>query len=136
MVYDVVGPHFFSAHPNSEPIGACSSFPTDGTEIGPSLYGYDVLRLLDRFFDVICAADQPLYNGCDEFQLLAVGRLFNIKAANNKFKRCYDQVSQWASDLLPRGHTLPSSYYNTKKLIRDLGLPVEKIHAYKNGYML
>ncbi|KAL0288409.1 UNVERIFIED_CONTAM: hypothetical protein Sangu_2658800 [Sesamum angustifolium] len=94
MVYDVVGPHFFSAHPNSEPV-----------------------------------ADQPLYNGCDEFQLLAVARLFNIKAENNKFKRCYDQVSQWASDMLPRDHTLPSDYYNTKKLIRDLGLPMEKIHA-------
>ncbi|KAK4391441.1 hypothetical protein Sango_1921900 [Sesamum angolense] len=73
MVYDAVGPHFFSAHPNSKPMGACSSFPTD--------------------------ADQPLYNGCDEFQLLAVARLFNIKAESNKFKRCYDQVSQWASDI-------------------------------------
>ncbi|KAL0455863.1 UNVERIFIED_CONTAM: hypothetical protein Slati_0925500 [Sesamum latifolium] len=51
-------------------------------------------------------------------------------------ERCYDQVSQWASDLLPRDHTLPSNYYNTKKLIWDLGLPIEKIHACKSGCML
>ncbi|KAL0316474.1 UNVERIFIED_CONTAM: hypothetical protein Sradi_5525600 [Sesamum radiatum] len=44
-------------------------------------------------------------------------------------KRCNDQVSQWASDQLPHNQTLPSDYYNTKKLIPDLGLPVENIHA-------
>ncbi|KAL0434382.1 UNVERIFIED_CONTAM: hypothetical protein Slati_2772500 [Sesamum latifolium] len=136
MVYDAAGPHFFSAHPNPEPVGACSSFPTDGTEAGPSSYSYDVSRLSDQFFDVVRAADQPLYNGCDESQLTAVARLVNIKAENNMSERCYDQVSQWTSDLLPRDHTLPPDYYNTKKLIRDLGLPIEKIHACKNGCML
>ncbi|KAL0461923.1 UNVERIFIED_CONTAM: hypothetical protein Slati_0079900 [Sesamum latifolium] len=116
-------------------MGACSSFPIDGTEAGPSSYGFDVSRLSDQFFDVVRATDQPLYNGCDESQLSAVARLINIKAENNMSKRYYDQVSQGASDLLPRDHTLPSDYYNTKKLIRDLSLPVEKIHACKNGYM-
>ncbi|KAL0320266.1 UNVERIFIED_CONTAM: hypothetical protein Sradi_5288100 [Sesamum radiatum] len=29
--------------------------------------------------------------------------------------------------ILPYGHTLPGDYYNTKKLIKDLGLPIEKI---------
>ncbi|KAL0400231.1 UNVERIFIED_CONTAM: hypothetical protein Sradi_2366400 [Sesamum radiatum] len=116
MVYDAARPHFFSAHPNPEPVGASSSFPIDGTEAGPSSYGYDVSRLSDRFFDVVRAADQPLYNDLSD--------------------RCYDQVSQWASDLLPRDHTLPFNYYNTKKLIRDLGLPIEKIHACKSGCML
>ncbi|KAL0354252.1 UNVERIFIED_CONTAM: hypothetical protein Sangu_1006500 [Sesamum angustifolium] len=42
----------------------------------------------------LSAADQPLYNGSDEFQLSAVTRLVNIKAKNNMFERCYDQVSQ------------------------------------------
>ncbi|KAL0307919.1 UNVERIFIED_CONTAM: hypothetical protein Scaly_2966500 [Sesamum calycinum] len=37
---------------------------------------------------------------------------------------------------MPRDHTLPLDYYNTKKLIRDLSLPVEKIDACKNGCML
>ncbi|KAL0437695.1 UNVERIFIED_CONTAM: hypothetical protein Sradi_0477400 [Sesamum radiatum] len=91
MVYDAAGPHFFSAHLNPEPVGACSSFPTDGTEAGPSSYSYDVSRLSDRFFDVVRAADQPLYNGCDESQLSAIARLVNIKAENNMSERCYDQ---------------------------------------------
>ncbi|KAK4384555.1 hypothetical protein Sango_3049800 [Sesamum angolense] len=74
------------------------------------------------------AADQPLYSGCDQSQLAAVARLVNIKAEHNMSERYYDQVFEWASDLLHRDHTLPSNYYNTKKMIRDLGLPVEKIH--------
>ncbi|KAL0358498.1 UNVERIFIED_CONTAM: hypothetical protein Sangu_0699200, partial [Sesamum angustifolium] len=101
-----------------------------------SSYDYDVSGLSERFFDVVQAVDQPLYSGCDQSQLAAVARLVNIKAEHNMSERCYDQVSQWASDLLPRDHTLPSNYYNTKKMIRDLGLPVEKIHACRNGCML
>ncbi|KAK4391598.1 hypothetical protein Sango_1937600 [Sesamum angolense] len=65
-----------------------------------------------------------------------MARLVNIKAEHNMSERRYNQVSQWASDLLPRDHTLPSNYYNTKKMIRDLGLPIKKIHACKNGCML
>ncbi|KAL0441008.1 UNVERIFIED_CONTAM: hypothetical protein Sradi_0039700 [Sesamum radiatum] len=74
--------------------------------------------------------------GCDQSQLAAVARLVNIKVEHNIAERCYEQVSQWASDLLPRNHTLPSNYYNTKKMIRDLGFPIEKIHTCKNDCML
>ncbi|KAK4397515.1 hypothetical protein Sango_1588100 [Sesamum angolense] len=38
--------------------------------------------------------------------------------------------------ILPCDHTLPGDYYSTKKLVKDLGLLVEKIHACTNGCML
>ncbi|KAL0381107.1 UNVERIFIED_CONTAM: hypothetical protein Sangu_0175000 [Sesamum angustifolium] len=107
MVYDATGLYFFSAHPNPEPVGACSSIPTDSTKVSPNSYGYAVSRLSDRFYDVVHVADHPLYNSCNESQLSTVARLVNIKAENNMSERCYDQASQWASDLLPRDHTLP-----------------------------
>ncbi|KAL0439006.1 UNVERIFIED_CONTAM: hypothetical protein Slati_2383600 [Sesamum latifolium] len=37
---------------------------------------------------------------------------------------------------MPRDHSFPVDYYNMKKLIKDLGLSMEKIDACKNGYML
>ncbi|KAL0443969.1 UNVERIFIED_CONTAM: hypothetical protein Slati_2119600 [Sesamum latifolium] len=37
---------------------------------------------------------------------------------------------------MPRDHSFPVDYYNTKKLIKDLDLPMEKIDACKNGCML
>ncbi|KAL0404078.1 UNVERIFIED_CONTAM: hypothetical protein Sradi_2048600 [Sesamum radiatum] len=38
--------------------------------------------------------------------------------------------------MLPLGYTLLEDYYSTKKLIKDLGLPVEKIGVRKNECML
>ncbi|KAL0290634.1 UNVERIFIED_CONTAM: hypothetical protein Scaly_2663800 [Sesamum calycinum] len=89
----------------------------------------------DRLFDVVHMSNRPLYNRCDQSHLTVVARLVNNKAGHMS-ERCYDQVSQWASDLLPHDHTFPSNYCSTKKMIRDLGLPIKKIHACKNGCML
>ncbi|KAL0449583.1 UNVERIFIED_CONTAM: hypothetical protein Slati_1514700 [Sesamum latifolium] len=37
---------------------------------------------------------------------------------------------------MPDDHSFPVDCYNTKKLIKDLGLPLEKIDTCKNGCML
>ncbi|KAL0374058.1 UNVERIFIED_CONTAM: hypothetical protein Sradi_3321500 [Sesamum radiatum] len=89
-----------------------------------------------NLLDVISVADQPLYSGSDHSQLSAVARQVNIKSEYNLPQSCYDEVSQLIGELLPRDHTLPKDYYSTKKLIRELGLPVEKIDACKAGCML
>ncbi|KAL0396052.1 UNVERIFIED_CONTAM: hypothetical protein Scaly_0053600 [Sesamum calycinum] len=90
-----------------------------------------------NYFDVVNAADQPLYSGSENHsQLSAVARLVNIKSEHNLPQSCYDEISQLIGELLPRDHTLPKDYYSTKKLIRELGLPVEKIDACKAGCML
>ncbi|KAK4389754.1 hypothetical protein Sango_2312400 [Sesamum angolense] len=100
MVYDTVGPQFFSTHQEPEDEGASSSFPA-----GASSYDYDVSGLSERFFDVVQAVDQPLYSGCDQSQLATVARLVNIKVEHNMSERCYDQVSQngcmfyWKDDI-------------------------------------
>ncbi|KAL0296174.1 UNVERIFIED_CONTAM: hypothetical protein Sradi_6669500 [Sesamum radiatum] len=51
-------------------------------------------------------------------------------------EQIYDRISQWANRILLSEHTLPRDYYSTKKLVNNLGLPVEKIHTCKNGCML
>ncbi|KAL0350152.1 UNVERIFIED_CONTAM: hypothetical protein Sradi_4164400 [Sesamum radiatum] len=48
---------------------------------------------------------------------------------------CYGGGS-WANRILTPDHTLPGDYYSTKKLVKDLGLPIAKINACKNGCML
>ncbi|KAL0342645.1 UNVERIFIED_CONTAM: hypothetical protein Scaly_1927100, partial [Sesamum calycinum] len=40
------------------------------------------------------------------------------------------------TEYYPSYYTPPGDYYSTKKLVKDLGLPVEKIDACKNGCML
>ncbi|KAL0361811.1 UNVERIFIED_CONTAM: hypothetical protein Sradi_3865600 [Sesamum radiatum] len=48
----------------------------------------------------------------------------------------YDYVSGLVDEILPHDHILPLDYYNTKKLIKYLGLPTEKIDTCRNGCML
>ncbi|KAL2232038.1 UNVERIFIED_CONTAM: hypothetical protein Sindi_1383800 [Sesamum indicum] len=108
------------------------SYPTDA---GPSSYygagSYDyVSGLVGRFHNVVHAADQLLWSGCTQSQLGAIVELANIKVDSHISKKIYDRISQWADRILPL------DYYNMKKLVRDLGLPVEKLDVYKNGYML
>ncbi|KAK4383396.1 hypothetical protein Sango_2779400 [Sesamum angolense] len=77
-----------------------------------------------------------LRDGCNQSQLGVVVELVDIKVDGHIYERIYDRISQWTNRILPSNHSLSRDYYNTKKLVNDLDLPVEKIHAYKNGCML
>ncbi|KAL0455996.1 UNVERIFIED_CONTAM: hypothetical protein Slati_0938800 [Sesamum latifolium] len=119
----------------------------DGTrscplDVGPSSYYYGgdpydyVHGLTHRFQDVLHVAEQPLWNGCTTSQLAAVAELVDIKVDGQLSERIYDRISQWGDHIMPHDHSFPVDYYNMKKLIKDLGLPMEKINACKNGFML
>ncbi|KAL0401329.1 UNVERIFIED_CONTAM: hypothetical protein Slati_4162800 [Sesamum latifolium] len=119
----------------------------DGTrscplDAGPSPYYYGggpydyVHGLIDRFQDVLHAAEQPLWNGCTTSQLAVVAELVDIKVDGHLSELIYDRISQWGDHIMPRNHSFFVDYYNMKKLIKDLGLPMEKINACKNGCML
>ncbi|KAL0290412.1 UNVERIFIED_CONTAM: hypothetical protein Sradi_7050900 [Sesamum radiatum] len=102
---------------------------------GGGPYDY-VSGRIDRFHDILHAAEQPLWNGCTTSQLAVVPELVDIKANGQLSERICDQVSQWGDHIIPRDHSFPVDYYNTKKLIKHLGLPIEKIDTCKNGCML
>ncbi|KAL0439252.1 UNVERIFIED_CONTAM: hypothetical protein Slati_2408200 [Sesamum latifolium] len=141
MIFDAVGPTFWPSTYNQD------GTPDDGTRLCPTdarpssyYYGggsYDyVFGLAYRFHDAVHSVEQPLWNGCTQSQLGAVAELVDIKADGHISQRIYDRISQWPDHILPRSHTLPLDYYNTKKLIKDLGLPMEKIDACKNSGLL
>ncbi|KAL0353185.1 UNVERIFIED_CONTAM: hypothetical protein Sangu_0899800 [Sesamum angustifolium] len=99
-----------AGHVEGIPDDSMRSYPVDaGTSSyvygGSDSYDYDESGLIDRFFNVVHVADQPLWDGCNQSQLGVVAGL-------------------------------PGDYYNMKKLVNYLNLPVEKIHACKNGCML
>ncbi|KAL0294612.1 UNVERIFIED_CONTAM: hypothetical protein Sangu_3214500 [Sesamum angustifolium] len=90
-------------------------------------YDYDESGLTDHFSNIVHAANQPLWTVCNQSQLGVVFELVDIKADGHISKRIMIRISQWANRILPSNHTLPGDYYNTKSLVKDLGLPVEKI---------
>ncbi|KAL0423454.1 UNVERIFIED_CONTAM: hypothetical protein Sradi_0880200 [Sesamum radiatum] len=68
--------------------------------------------------------------------LCVVAELVDIRADSHISERVYDRISQWSNRILLPYHTLPGDYYSMKKLIKNLGLPIEKINACRNGCML
>ncbi|KAL0402000.1 UNVERIFIED_CONTAM: hypothetical protein Slati_4229900 [Sesamum latifolium] len=111
--------------------------PDDGTrscptDAGPSSYydrgPYDyVSGLGDRFHDVVHAVEQPLWSSCTQSQFGVAAELVDIKVDGHISKQIYDRISQWAYHILPYDHALPLDYYNTKKLVKDLGLPMRRL---------
>ena len=69
-------------------------------------------------------------------KLSAVARLLNLKAKHHFSERCFDDIFQFLSELLPDNNVMTDSFYSTKKLMQGLGLPVEKIHCCINGCMI
>ncbi|KAK4381879.1 hypothetical protein Sango_2924600 [Sesamum angolense] len=99
-------------------------------------YDYDESGFGRLFSNVVHAADQPLWDDCNKSQLGVVAELVDIKVDGHISERIYDRISKRANRILPSDQTLPRDYYSTKKLVKGLGLLVQKIHACKNGCML
>ncbi|KAL0314011.1 UNVERIFIED_CONTAM: hypothetical protein Sangu_2245500 [Sesamum angustifolium] len=130
-----------AGHVEGVPDNGTRSCPVDaGTSSniydGGYPYDYDESGLADHFFNIVHAANQSFGNDCNQSQLGVVAELVDIKTDGHIFEQIYDRISQWANRILPSDHTLPGDYYNTKKLVKGLGLPIEKIHTCKNDCML
>ncbi|KAK4394091.1 hypothetical protein Sango_1879900 [Sesamum angolense] len=141
MVFYAAEPSYFaSSHEGVPNYGARSVLMDVGTSSyiygGGGPYDYDESGLADRFSNVVHVADQPLWDGCNQSQLGVIAESVDIMAVGHISKRIYDRIFQWANRILPSDRTLSGDYYSTKKLVKDLGLPAEKIHACKNGCML
>ncbi|KAL4283366.1 hypothetical protein GQ457_16G015240 [Hibiscus cannabinus] len=62
--------------------------------------------------------------------------LFHIKCFNGWTNKSFNSLLEVLKLALPDENTLPGSYHEMKKIIRDLGLGYEKIHACPNDCML
>ncbi|XP_060177806.1 uncharacterized protein LOC132607740 [Lycium barbarum] len=89
-----------------------------------------------RFYNLLQAADEKLYPGSFLSQLAVVSRMLNIKMENTLSQRGYNQMIQLLKEALPEDNKVLDSYYQTKKLVRSLGLPVEKIDCCDSRCML
>ncbi|KAL0352321.1 UNVERIFIED_CONTAM: hypothetical protein Scaly_1620800 [Sesamum calycinum] len=94
---------------------------------GGGPYDYEQSWLADHFYNIVRATDHPLWDGCIQSQLSVVAELVDIKTDGHISDRMYNRISHWANRILSPNHTLPEDYYSTKKLVKDLGLFIEKI---------
>ncbi|KAL6548500.1 hypothetical protein OROGR_008921 [Orobanche gracilis] len=90
-----------------------------------------------KFYDMLEAANELLWDGCEKHTKLSlVARLMSIKAENRMSKKCYDQIAELMKEIAPENNDITRNFYSSKKLLRGMGLPAEKIDCCENGCML
>ena len=82
------------------------------------------------FLRMLGDAEQELYPGCKKYSKLSfIVKLLHLKTMNRWSDKSFNMLIELLKDALPIGETLPGSYYEAKKIVRDLGLDYVKIHA-------
>ena len=91
----------------------------------------------NKFYNLLREAEHELYPGCTKFTKLSfIIRLFHMKCLNGWSNKSFTMLLELLKVVLPKGETLPSNYYETKKVLHDLGLHYIKIDAYPSYCML
>ncbi|KAA8525450.1 hypothetical protein F0562_007283 [Nyssa sinensis] len=94
----------------------------------PSVAGGDS----QPFDDLSADSHLPLYPGCEKFSKLDfLVKLMNIKVIKGLSNKSIDMTLELMKMALPAGETLPKSYYESEKYLRDLGLANVPTHACK-----
>ena len=77
----------------------------------------------NKFYNLLREADHELYPGCKKFTKLSfIIRLFHMKCLNGWSNKSFTMLFELLKEALPEGETLPSNYYEAKKILYDLGL--------------
>ncbi|XP_075660213.1 uncharacterized protein LOC142630034 [Castanea sativa] len=124
MLHDLCPPHEMAPEPMEE---------------GPTVQHADegMNDEANKFYKMIGDVDKPLYEGCTKFSIFsAIVVLFQLKTLCGWTNKSFTMLLQVLKDLLPSDAKLPKDHYEAKKIIRDLGLGYEKIHACPNDCML
>lgn len=86
---------------------------------------------------LMMGAQTELYPGCKKISRISfIIQLLHLKVYNKVSNKTIDMMLRLMKLSLPDGETLPSSYYEAKKSLRDLGLGYECIHACKYDCIL
>ncbi|GJY67940.1 putative transposase-associated domain-containing protein [Tanacetum coccineum] len=90
-----------------------------------------------QFYYMLEADNEPLYGGCQNWsKLQAATSLLNWKSECNVPDSTFDKLVPFIKSWLPADNKLVENFYETKKTLKKLRLPVKKIHACKNHCML
>lgn len=78
----------------------------------------------------------PIYPGNVKFtKLTFVMRLLHFKSRHGCSDTGFDELLSLIAEVLPDDHTLPLKYYHVEKMVKELNLGYDKIHACENDCM-
>ncbi|XP_050380039.1 uncharacterized protein LOC126797454 [Argentina anserina] len=89
-----------------------------------------------KFYKLLDAADTDLFLGARIKKLEFLVRLYKIKCLHSMSDVAFSKILDVLRDTFPTSTTLPTSFYKTKKIMKDIGLSYTKIDACPNDCML
>ena len=89
-----------------------------------------------KFYDMLDAAQRPIWPDSRMTELEAAVRLMSIKSNYNVSHNCFDEFAGLMKEACPDENSLPSNFFEVKKIVGKLGLTAEKIDCCPNGCML
>ena len=126
MVAEIAGPSYFQSEGN-EPNFSHNEYVTNEA---PNAHA-------QTFFDMISNAEKALWPGNNTHsQLSASFRMLDIKCKHQVTESCYNDMCDFLQEVLPEENTMPVNLYETKKIVKELGLPMTVIHSCENNCML
>ena len=88
------------------------------------------------FFELMEEADKVLYPRCEKYSKLSfLIKLYHIKCLCGISDKGMSMILELLLDAFPEA-SIPSSFYDAKKIITKLGLKYEKTHSCPNDCML
>ncbi|XP_028095166.1 uncharacterized protein LOC114295170 [Camellia sinensis] len=92
---------------------------------------------VQTFDKLLNDAKREVYLGCTNYTLLKfVIELLNMKVTNHWSNKSVNTLLEFLTKLLPKDNLVPKSFYEAKKILRDLGLSYELIDACINDCVL
>ncbi|XP_056687321.1 uncharacterized protein [Spinacia oleracea] len=90
-----------------------------------------------KYKKLLEASEEKLYEGCTNFSKLSfLLHLFHLKCMNHWSIESFNMLLKLILNAFPQILDFPSSFYYSKKMIKDLGLGYEKIDACPNNCIL
>lgn len=90
------------------------------------------------YYDILRAANQPLWDGCTEFTKLSMTtQLVSLKSESQISQEYFQRWVSLIKRCTPnKGESIPNDFYEAKKILSPLFLPKKKIDACVNNCML
>ena len=113
MVYNAVASNFPDTHHHFLP--HCDDVVAN-VPYSPLHIKEDLNPQSRRFFEMLKAANLPLYPGCETHtQMSVIGRMASLKTDFRIPERLYDEICQLVIEVLLKDNRMTSSFYDTKK---------------------
>ncbi|KAK1589029.1 hypothetical protein Q3G72_029767 [Acer saccharum] len=85
---------------------------------------------IDKYERLLKEAQKELYPSCEGFSVLTlIVELMQLKVKKMMTNKCFDELMGILKRMLPKGNNLPPTHRHAHKILKDLGLGYEKIHA-------